>query len=93
MVFKFKARKRVNAVFLALVCYRIIKEQQVAIREMEDAVVGSVRRMSRRSWIWCRRCEEISMQLKMLDATTITITLNYTYVLLSTITTKILPHM
>ena len=39
-----------NAVFLALVCYRIIKEQQslrLHVQRMEDVVVGSVRRMSR----------------------------------------------
>jgi hypothetical protein len=51
MVFKLaSAQTRVNAVFLALVCYRIIKEQQslrLHVQRMEDVVVGSVRRMSR----------------------------------------------
>ena len=51
MVFKLASTQtRVNAVFLALVCYRIIKEQQslrMHVQRMEDAVVGSVRRMSR----------------------------------------------
>jgi hypothetical protein len=51
MVFKLASTQtRVNAVFLALVCYRIIKEQQslrLHVQRMEDVVVGSVRRMSR----------------------------------------------
>ena len=50
VIFKLASTQtRVQAVFLVLVCYRIVKEQQIMKLQMqhfENAVVGSVRRMS-----------------------------------------------